>query len=85
MLGVLCALRICFRVRASTFWKQVPKDRECREPASQLEREMRKGDMATCLIQIVHEPDKVILLKVLGPSFILRRMKRLVELIAKVG
>ena len=41
--------------------------------------------MATCLIQIVHEPDEVVLLKGFHPSFILPRMKCLVELIAEVG
>ena len=85
MLGVSCVLRIYFRVRASTCGKRVPKDRERREPASQLKRAVRKGDMATCLIQIVHEPDEVVLLKGFYPSFILPPVKRVVELIAEVG
>ena len=85
MMGVSCGSRICFRVRASTFWKRVPKDRECREPTSQLERAMRKCDIRTYLIQIVNKRDEVILLKVLNPSFILPPVKYLVELIAEVG
>ena len=85
MLEVWCESRIYFRVRANTFGKRVPKDRDCREPTGQLERPVRKGDMVTCLVQIVNEPDKVILLEVLHTSFILLAVKCVIETISKLG
>ena len=85
MLGASCELRICFPVRVNTFGKLAPKDQDCREPTSQLERPVRKDGMATRLIQIVNKPYDVILLKILHPSFILPPVKHLVELIAEVG
>ena len=85
MLGVLRELRICFRVHVSTFEKWDTKDRDCREPTGQLERSVRKGDMMTCLVQIVNEPDKVILLEVLHTLFILLAVKCVIETISKLG
>ena len=79
MLGVSCELCICFRVRVSTFAKRDLKDRDCREPTGQVERSVRKGGVVTCLIQIVNEPDEVVLLKVLHPLFILLAVKCVVE------
>ena len=83
--GVSCESHICFRVLVSTSGKRDPKDRDCREPTSQLERPVRKGDVVTCLVQIVDKPDQVILLKVFHTSYILLSMKCLVEPIGKLG
>ena len=85
MLEALYESRICFRVRASTSEKRDPKDRDCREPTSQLECPVRKGDMVTHLIQIVDKPAQVILLKVLHASCILPAVKCLVESIGEFG
>ena len=85
MLEVWCESRICFRVRANTFGKRVPKDQDCREPTGQLERPVGKGDMMTCLVQIVNKPDEVILLKVLHPLFVLQSVKCVVEPIGEFG
>ena len=85
MLGVSYEWCIWFRVRVSTFAKRDLKDRECREPAGQLEHPVRKDKVVTCLIQIVHEPDEVILLKVLHPLFVLQSVKRVVEPICESG
>ena len=85
MLGVSYESRICFRVHVSTFAKLDLKDRDCREPAGQVERSVRKDGVVTCLIQIVNEPDEVILLKVLYPLFILLVVKCIVESIWEFG
>ena len=85
MLGALYGSHICFRVRVSTFAKRDLKDRDCREPTDQLEQPVRKDGVVTCLIQIVNEPDEVILLKVLYPLFILLAVKCVVEAIGKLG
>ena len=85
MLGALYGSHICFRARVSTCGKWDPKDRGCREPASQLKRRVRKGDMVTCLIQIVDKPDEVILSEVLHAPFIFLPVKRLVEPIGELG
>ena len=85
MLGVLCEWRICFRVRANTFGKQVPKDRDFREPTGQLEHPVRKGDIVTCLVQIVNKPDDVILPEFFYASLILLPIKYVVEPIGELG
>ena len=85
MSGVSCELHICFRVRVSTFAKRDPKDRDGRESTSRLERPVRKGEVVTCLSQIVNEPDQVIYLGVLHVSFILLPMKCLVEPVGELG
>ena len=85
MLEVSCKSRICSRVRANTFGKQVPKDRDCREPTCQLERPARNSDVVTYLIQIVNKPDQVILLKVLHASCILLPVKYVIEPIGELG
>ena len=41
--------------------------------------------MVTCLVQIVNEPDEVILLEVLHTSFILLPVKCVVETIGELG
>ena len=79
MLGVSYKSCIRFRVRVGTSAKRDLKDRECREPTGQLERSVRRDEVVTCLIQIVNEPDEVILLEVLHPLFILLAMKCIVE------
>ena len=85
MLGVSYEWCIWFRVHVSTFAKRDLKDRECREPTGRLERPVRKDGVVTCLIQVVHEPDKVILLKVLHPLFILLAVECVVEPIGEFG
>ena len=85
MLGVLYVSRICFRVRVSTCGKQDPRDRDCREPTSQLKRRVRKSNILTYLIQIVDKPDLVIFLKVLHTSYILSSVKCLVEVFGELG
>ena len=85
MLEVLCESHICFRVRANTFGKRDPKDRDCREPTGQVECPVRKGDMVTCLVQIVNEPDEVIPLEILHTTFIILPVKRVVETIGELG
>ena len=85
MLGVLYEWCIWFRVHVSTFAKRDLKDRGFREPTGPLERPERKDGVVTCLIQIVHEPDEVILLKVLHPLFVLLAVKCIVEPICESG
>ena len=85
MLEVWCESRIYFRVRANTFGKRVPKDRDYQEPTEQLERRVRKGDMVTCLVQIVDKPGQVIFLKILHPLFIFLPVKCVIEPIGKLG
>ena len=85
MLGVSYEWCIWFRVHVSTFAKLDLKDRDRREPAGQVEPSVRKDGVVTCLIQIVNEPDEVILLKVLYPLFILLAVKCVVEAIGKLG
>ena len=85
MLEVWCESRIGLRVRANTFGKRVPKGRDCREPTGQLERPVRKGEIVTCLVQIVNEPDDVTLLKILHTSFIVLPMKCVVKTIGELG
>ena len=79
-----CGLRICCRVHVSTCEKRVPKDRDCQEPTRQLKRPVRKGEVVTCLIQIVNEPGQVIFLEVLHPSLILLPVKCLVKPIGEL-
>ena len=85
MLGELCGPHICFRVRVNTCGKQDPKDRDCREPAGELEHPARKGNMVTRLIQIVDKPDQVVLLKVFHALCILLPVKCLVKPIGEFG
>ena len=77
--------RIWFRVHVSTCGKQVPKDRDCQEPTGELERQVRKGDIATHLVQIVDKPAQVILLKVFHASYVFLLVKCVVEAIGKFG
>ena len=60
-------------------------DRDCRAPSGQLEHPVRKRVMVTCRVQIVNEPDEVILLEVLHTMFILLAVKCIVEPIGKLG
>ena len=85
MLGVLYKPSICFRVHVNTSGKRDPKDRDSLEPTSQLEHPVRKGDMVTCLIQIVNKPDQVILPKVFHALRILPAVKCIVEPIGELG
>ena len=85
MLGVLYEWCIWFRVRVSTFAKRDLKDRDCQEPTGPLERPVRKDAVIMYLIQIVNEPDEVILLKVLHPLFVLQSVKCVVEPIGEFG
>ena len=85
MLGALYGSHICFQVRVSTCEKRDPKDRDCREPTGKLERRVRKGDVVTCLVQIVNKPGQVIFLKVLHPSLILLSVKCVIEPIGELG
>ena len=85
MLGALYGSHICFQVRVSTFVKRDPKDRDCREPTDQVECPVRKDGVVTRLVQIVNEPDEVILPKVLYPLFIPLPVKCVVETIGEFG
>ena len=85
MLGGLCGPHICFRVRVNTCGKQDPKDRDCREPTGELEHQVRKGNMVTRLIQVVNEPDEVILPQVLHALYIFLPVKCVIEPIGKFG
>ena len=85
MLGALYGSHICSRARVSTCGKQDPKDRDCREPTGKVMHPVRKDDVATCLVQIVNEPDEVTLLKVLHTSFVLLAVKSVVESIGELG
>ena len=53
--------------------------------AKVLERPVKKGDVVTYLVQIINEPDEVILLEVLYTSFIILPVKYVVETIGKLG
>ena len=46
---------------------------------------MRKGEIVTCLVQIVNEPDDVILPEVLDTSFIVLAVKCVVKTSGKLG
>ena len=85
MSGVLYGSHIWFRVRVSICGKRVPKDRDCREPSGQDERPVRKGDVMTCLIQIVDKPAQIMLLKVFHALCIVLAVKCLVESIGELG
>ena len=85
MSGALYGSHICFQVRVNTFAKRDLKDQDCREPTGQVERPVRKDGVVTYLIQIVNEPDEVVLPKVLDPLFILLAVKCVVEPIGELG
>ena len=55
------------------------------ESLHQLERRVRKGDVAVHLVQVVNEPHQVFAFKVLLTLRVLLLVKYIMELIVKVG